>query len=268
MRAMILAAGRGARMRPLTDHTPKPLLCVGGQPLILWHIRRLAAAGLCDIVINHAWLGAQIQAHLGNGSNWGVRLQYSAEDPPLETAGGIAQALPLLGHAPFLVINGDIWCDWNPAQCHAAVHHLRQHALLAWCWMVDNPPHNPQGDFLLHPDQRLVALPDPQPAQGGALQEPKSPEQTLNKSRENLLTQPIPLTFSGIGVYSPAFFNTVPVGQPAKLAPLLRQAMAQGRVGGQHYAGDWVDVGTPQRLHALDRRLTGGIWINPVQRVS
>jgi len=223
---MILAAGRGIRMRPLTDHTPKPLLCVGGKPLIVWHIERLAAAGLREIVINHAWLGEKIEARLGDGSHYGVRLHYSPETTALETAGGIAQALPLLGDAPFLVVNGDLWCDWDASAAYDAARVLQRRDLLAWLWLVDNPDHHPEGDFCLTPQARVCD------AGYGDF-----------------------LTFAGIGVYAPALFSAIAGGQAAKLAPLLRQAMQAGRVGGQHYAGTWVDVGTPQRLQALDARL-------------
>src|SRR5690606_19671117 len=137
MRAMILAAGRGERMRPLTDHTPKPLLPVGGKPLIVWHLERLAAAGIRDVVINHAWLGEQLPAQLGDGSRYGVRITYSPENPTaLETAGGIAHALPLLGQDPFLVINGDIWCDWDPAEAKAKQQDLQNARADAWLLLV------------------------------------------------------------------------------------------------------------------------------------
>jgi len=225
MRAMILAAGRGERMRPLTDHTPKPLLPAGGKPLIVWHIERLAAAGIRDIVINHAWLGEQLPAALGDGSRYGVRIAYSAESTALETAGGIAQALPLLGPQPFLAINGDIWCDWNPAQASALAGALETARADAWLLLVDNPEHHPQGDFTLSGDGRVG---------------------TEAAGR---------LTFAGIGLYRPALFGGLAAGTPAPLAPLLRQAMARGAVLGAHHAGAWTDVGTPQRLAALDARL-------------
>ena len=225
MRAMILAAGRGERMRPLTDTTPKPLLAVGGKPLIVWHIERLVAAGLRDIVINHAWLGQRIVDHLGDGGAYGARLRYSAEAAALETAGGIAQALPLLGDAPFLVINGDIWCDWDPAQARRQAAALDAAGAQAWLLLVDNPPQHPQGDFRLEDDGRV--------ADDGA---PK-------------------LTFAGIGLYRPALFDPVARGSAAPLAPLLRQAMARRAGIGARHAGRWTDVGTPQRLAALDGQL-------------
>jgi MurNAc alpha-1-phosphate uridylyltransferase len=223
MRAMILAAGRGERMRPLTDRTPKPLLAVGGKPLIVWHLERLAQAGLREVVVNHAWLGERIVQALGDGSRWGVRIRYSAEGQALETAGGIVQALPLLGSDPFLVVNGDIWCDWDPAQAPAALRDMGEAD--AWLLLVDNPPQHPQGDFALRPD-------------GCAADE-----------------GPAKLTFAGIGIYRPALFAGLEPGRPAPLAPLLRQAMARGAVRAGRHAGRWVDVGTPQRLQALDAEL-------------
>ncbi|NCA71601.1 MAG: nucleotidyltransferase family protein [Sphingobacteriia bacterium] len=217
MKAMILAAGRGKRMRPLTDHVPKPLLEVGGRPLIQYHIERLAAAGIRDLVINHAHLGEQIEARLGDGTALGVRIRYSPEPIALETGGGIFNALHLLGPAPFLVINGDIWCDLEPDGLRLA------DADLAHLVLVDNPPHHPLGDFMLS-DGRVQATGAPR------------------------------LTFSGIGVYHPALFaGAAPGAFP--LAPLLRQAMHAGRVSGQHHRGMWLDIGTPERLAELDRAL-------------
>lgn len=218
MHAMILAAGRGERMRPLTDHTPKPLLEVGGQRLIEYHLRALVTAGFGSVVINHAHLGAQIEAALGDGSRYGLTIQYSPENPALETAGGIRRALPLLGDGPFLVINGDVWCDY-PLQrlrhCQPALAHLV---------MVDNPPQHPEGDFQLSADGRLSE---------GAV--PR-------------------LTFSGIGVYRAALFDDCQDG-PVPLGPLLRRAMARGQVSGEYYHGQWHDIGTPARLAALDVQL-------------
>ena len=227
MRAMILAAGRGERMRPLTDTCPKPLLPVGGRPLIAWHLARLARAGITDILINHAWLGAQIEAALGDGRAYGVRLHYSAEPTALETAGGIARALPFFGDTPFLVINGDIWCDWDPAQAPRIVAAWPANRL-AHLVLVDNPAHHPAGDFVLHPDGRVSPRPD---------------------------TGPAALTFAGIGLYRPALFASTAPDQPAPLAPLLRQAMAADAVTGERHPGRWVDVGTPARLAALDAAL-------------
>lgn len=222
MKAMILAAGRGERMRPLTDRTPKPLLPVGGQPLIVWHIRRLAAAGVREIVINHAWLGEQIEQTLGDGARYGVRIDYSREGTGLETAGGIATALPLLGDAPFMVINGDILTDADLSGLMARGDNLSGMAHLL---LVSNPAHHPQGDFGLCADGCL----SPDTAHG------------------------TPLTFSGIGLYHPALFADTAPGKPAPLAPLLRTAMAQGQISGQRHDGLWLDVGTAERLAQADR---------------
>lgn len=221
--AMILAAGRGERMRPLTDHTPKPLLQAGGKPLIVWQIEKLARAGFSRIVINHAHLGDQIERVLGDGQALGVTISYSIEAPTaLETAGGIAKALPLLGNAPFAVVNGDVYCEFDYARLAQLTASMPQNDL-AYLILVDNPEHNPNGDFALN-GQRLGE------------------------------TGPR-YTFSGIGVYRPALFAAVPSGQPAKLAPLLRTAIASGQVGGEHSSAYWLDVGTPQRLQQLDNRL-------------
>lgn len=214
---MILAAGRGERMRPLTDRTPKPLLPVAGKPLIVWHLERLALAGINDIVINHAHLGEQIETLLGDGGAWGVHIRYSPEPPgALETAGGIANALPLLGEDPFLVVNGDIFSDWDFSRARIG-------GQLAYLILVDNPPHHPAGDFSLA--QGMVGLSEPR------------------------------FTFSGIGIYRPELFSGIESGQPARLAPLLRAAIEAGRIGGEHHAGSWVDVGTAERLAALDAEI-------------
>lgn len=217
---MILAAGRGERMRPLTDHIPKPLLTVAGKPLITWQIERLAAAGFTELVINHAHLGHQIEAALGDGSRWGVRIFYSAEGEgrALETGGGIYNALPLLGDEPFLVINGDVFTDLDFASLSMPDHCLANLVL------VGNPPHNPVGDFQLS-DGRVSDT-------GGAR-----------------------LTFSGIGVYHPALFDECQAGA-FPLAPLLRQAMLSDSVCGIHFAGHWIDVGTPERYQLLTEDIT------------
>jgi len=221
---MILAAGRGERMRPLTDHTPKPLLMVGGKPLIVWHIERLARAGIAEIIINHAHLGAQIEAALGDGSRYGVRIRYSPEHPSaLETAGGIAHALHLLGDEPFAVVNGDIWCDYDFAHLPARAAALQSGNDAAHLVLVNNPAQHPNGDFGLAHGRVIDDVPK--------------------------------LTFSGIGVYQPALFAHIPRGTKAPLAPLLRAQIALGKIGGEHYTGRWVDVGTPQRLEQLDNEL-------------
>lgn len=214
-------------MRPLTDRMPKPLLPVGGKPLIVWHLERLARAGLHEVVINHAHLGAQIEDALGDGARWGLSITYSPEpEGALETAGGIANALPLLGREqPFLVINGDIHCDWDVAQAATVLNAGN----LAHLVLVPNPPQHPQGDFSLR--GREV---DADATTGGGARS---------------------CTFSGIGVYRPQVFASIRRGQPAKLAPLLRAAMAEQRVSGELHVGRWVDVGTPQRLAELDAEL-------------
>lgn len=223
MQAMILAAGRGERMRPLTDRLPKPLLTVGGKPLIVWHLERLAAAGIRQIVINHAWLGHEIERALGDGGAFGVQIRYSAEGTALETAGGIAQALALLGDAPFLVVNGDVWCDWDPALAPSLAANVPDGGV--GLLMVDNPVQHPTGDFRLSPDGVLHADGEPR------------------------------LTYAGIGVYHPSLFADVQRGTAAPLAPLLRQAMAKNLARGARHDGRWVDVGTPQRLADLDAEL-------------
>ena len=231
MKAMILAAGRGERMRPLTDTCPKPLLQAGGEPLIGWHLHRLKAAGFTEIVINHAWLGAKIEAALGSGAAYGVHIAYSPEgEKGLETAGGIATALPLLGNAPFLVVNGDVLTDIDFKAAFAAAEALQAGNLLAHLWLVDNPPHNSSGDFALQTDGKVAS----DTAAGHAL------------------------TFSGMGVYQPALFRHTPRHQPAKLAPLLREAMNKGCVSGSRHAGLWLDVGTVERLTEADALVQSG----------
>ncbi|WP_312932230.1 N-acetylmuramate alpha-1-phosphate uridylyltransferase MurU [Pseudomonas sp.] len=215
MKAMILAAGKGERMRPLTLHTPKPLIPLAGQPLIEYHLRALAAAGFTEVVINHAWLGQQIETHLGDGRRLGVNIAYSPEGEPLETGGGIFKALPLLGSEPFLLVNGDIWTDYDFARLRAPLQGL------AHLVLVDNPGHHGAGDFSL--------------ANG----------QVGNDG-------PAKLTFSGLSVLDPALFRDSQAGA-FKLAPLLRQAISEARVTGEYYTGAWVDVGTPERLAEAER---------------
>jgi MurNAc alpha-1-phosphate uridylyltransferase len=224
MKAMILAAGRGERMRPLTDHTPKPLLKVGGKPLIIWHLENLAQAGIKEVVINHAHLGEQIVNVLGNGSVWNVSIEYSAEAMALETAGGIANALPLLGTETFLVVNGDIFTDMNFSQCLKQAVIMQQQNKLAHLYLVNNPVQHANGDFALH-NQQVKA------------------------------DGPSKLTFSGIGIYQPQLFASITQGEPAKLAPILREAMLNQQVSGEHFQGEWHDIGTPERLSALDKQL-------------
>ncbi len=224
MKALILAAGRGERMRPLTDSTPKPLLLAGGKPLIQWHIENLAQAGIRELVINHAHLGQQIEDALGDGSRFGVSIRFSPEAEALETAGGIANALSLLGDAPFLVVNGDIHTDYDFSGLPGKLEHP---GLDAWLVLVDNPSQHPEGDFALN-GERVE--------QQGQQGEHK-------------------LTFSGIGLYRPYLFQNIVRGDKAKLAPLLRAAMDKGAVGGEHHSGRWMDIGTPHRLNELDQIL-------------
>jgi MurNAc alpha-1-phosphate uridylyltransferase len=295
MKAMILAAGRGERMRPLTDHTPKPLLRAGGRRLIEYHIEALVVAGIREIVINHAHLGSQIEESLGDGARYGAQINYSADTPEgdaLETGGGIFKALPLLGDAPFVVVNGDIWTDYPYAELfktplsqtvdtnhsHPAIPALpamcmdvavsreseargsgcREQppaalmlpcmaaapapaALMLPCMahlvLVDNPRHHPKGDFVLRVGD------DSSKSSGASMchvYDPVPGESTL--------------TFSGIGVYRPELFAGCTPGK-FQLAPLLRKAMRQHAVTGVYYTGQWMDIGTPQRLQELDQRL-------------
>jgi len=218
MKAMILAAGLGNRMRPLTDKTPKPLLKVGGIPLIVWHIERLAHDGFKDIVINIAHLGYQIPEALGDGSQWGVKISYSdeQEEGGLESAGGIVKALPLLGDETFLVVNGDIFTDYN-----FNYNKTLPEGVLAHLILVKNPKHNPDGDFAL---------------------------------RDGFVVDSKAYTFSGIGYYSPKLFENVPYGKSSTI-PLLRAAMKEGKITGELYEGEWLDIGTPERLELLNAQL-------------
>lgn len=221
---MLLAAGRGERMRPLTDRCPKPLLRAGGRALIEWQLLALARAGIVDVVVNHAYLGARIEQALGDGARWNLRIRYSPEGEALETAGGIARALPLLGDGPFVVAAADAFTDFDYARARTIAARMVDDDLLAWCVLVPNPPHNTGGDFALCGNRLLV---DGTPR----------------------------LTFSGIGVYRAALFDGVDPARKAALAPLLRAAAAAGRAGGERHDGRWIDVGTPQRLAALDAQL-------------
>ena len=225
MRVLILAAGRGERMRPLTDTMPKPMLAVGGKPLIVWHIENLRNAGIRQIVINHAHLGHVIEESLGNGAEFGVSLDYSREGKALETAGGIAFALPLLADDLFAVVNGDVYTDYDMRGLAVAAQRLRDTPrLLAHLVLVDNPPQHPAGDFALI-DECVTRTGEPT------------------------------LTYSGIGVYRRAMFDAITRGDKAKLAPLLYAAIDLGQISGEHYKGIWNDVGTPARLANVDRAI-------------
>jgi MurNAc alpha-1-phosphate uridylyltransferase len=231
MKALLFAAGRGERMRPLTDATPKPLLRVGGRPLVEWHLEKLAAFGVREVVINTSWLAPQFPAVLGDGSRWGMAIHYSYEGPePLETGGGMRRALPWLDDAPFLAVNADIWTDFEfddlPREPRGLAHLV----------LVDNPQHHPRGDFRLGNDGVVCD----RPADGEA------PAPTL--------------TFAGIGVYRPQLLEDArlravagdPIPERFQLAPLLRHAMREDAVHGQRLSGAWADVGTPERLAQLD----------------
>ena len=220
---MILAAGRGERMRPLTDRIPKSMLQVDGKPLLFRHLEKLADAGFGTVVINHAHLGEQIEAAVGDGGRWNLKIRFSPEAHALETAGGIRNALPLLREPVFAVVNADVYSDYDYARLAEATR-LMQSATLAHLVLVDNPPHHPAGDFSLEGDLVHAATNDR-------------------------------LTFSGIGAYRAALFGTVAPGSKHPLAPLLREQMAHGRITGEHFRGEWDDIGTPQRLSDLDMRL-------------
>ena len=219
MRAMILAAGKGKRMQPLTESMPKPMLTAAGKPLLQYHIESLVGAGIREIIINTGRLGEVIESRFGSGAEYGAEIRYSKEgEEPLETGGGIKHALPLLGEEPFIVVNGDIWTDFNFRRL------LQENIRPVHLVLVPNPPHHPQGDFVLT-GHRL------------SLQ---------GRSR---------LTFSGIGLYSPDFFSehkeTV-----FPLLPLLLQAIRDGKVSGELFIGGWLDVGTPERLWELETTLS------------
>jgi MurNAc alpha-1-phosphate uridylyltransferase len=217
MKAMILAAGRGERMRPLTDDCPKPLLKVAGKRLIEYHLENLQRAGVQDVVINHAWLGEQFVSCLGDGRRYGLNIHYSNEgEQALETAGGIIHALPLLGASPFILVNGDIWTDYEFANLPKVIDRLI-HIVL-----VNNPSHHPHGDFDL--------------------------------TSSNSVIDQRKFTYSGIGIYNPEIFTKLKSGiQP--LAPIIREMIVAQQVSGEYYAGMWTDVGTPDRLHALQEHL-------------
>jgi len=225
MKVMLLAAGKGARMLPLTEKVPKPLLQAGGCSLIEHQIRKLKAAGFGEFVINHAWLGRQLEQALGDGSRLGVDIQWSAEEEPLETAGGIVQALPMLGRQAFAVVNADVWTDYPYHRLPIALAADK----LAHLVLVPNPDHHPSGDFVLEANAQ-VQLPRP------------GSDSTY--------------TFSGIAVYHPELFAAVPA-RKFPLLPLLRQAIESHGVSGELYKGIWMDIGTPQRLQALDAMLQG-----------
>nr|WP_315277297.1 nucleotidyltransferase family protein [uncultured Acinetobacter sp.] len=228
MKAMILAAGMGNRMRPLTLHTPKPLLKVGGKPLIVWHIEKLQKIGVQEIVINTAWLGEKLVDALGDGSQFGVKILWSHEGQGLETAGGIIKALPLLGNEPFILVNGDVWTTMD----FAPLLNVQLQDDLAHLVLVENPVQHPQGDFTLSGNKAYTF------------------EQA--RSGENL-------TYSGVAVMHPQMFDGLESGK-RPLAPLLKQAMQQEKISAHKLQGVWMDVGTPERLNALDQQIQQGVY--------
>jgi len=231
-RALVFAAGKGERMRPLTNETPKPLLRAGGKPLVEWHLEKLAAIGVREVVLNIAWLADRFEPVLGNGSRWGLRLHYSHEGAePLETGGGMLHALRVLGDAPFICVNGDVWTDYDfarlPTRPRAMAHLV----------LVDNPPQHPKGDFRMEADGTLRSDGEPKHTYSGiAVYDPR----ILTGWREVIGDAP------GVERNPPRF----------KLAPLLFDAMARGEIHGEHHTGRWTDVGTPERLAALDASLS------------
>lgn len=228
MKAMILAAGLGNRMRPLTLYTPKPLLEVGGKPLIVWHIEKLKKIGVTEIVINSAWLADKLISSLGDGSQFGVDIRWTREDEGLETAGGIINALPLLGTDPFILVNGDVWTTMD----FEALRHIKLNDDLAHLVLVDNPKQHPEGDFTLF-DGRTFTF-------------------DQDVTGENL-------TFSGVSVIHPKLFDGLEPGK-RPLAPLLKQAMQNQKISGEKLKGAWVDVGTPERLMELDLQIREGFY--------
>ena len=228
MKAMILAAGMGNRMRPLTLHTPKPLLKVGGKPLIVWHIEKLQKIGVQEIVINTAWLGEKLADALGDGSQYGVKILWSHEGEGLETAGGIINALPLLGNEPFILVNGDVWTTMD----FAPLLNVQLENDLAHLVLVENPVQHPQGDFTLAANKAYTF------------------EQA--RSGENL-------TYSGVAVMHPQMFDGLESGK-RPLAPLLKQAMQEEKISAHKLQGVWMDVGTPERLNALDQQIQQGVY--------
>lgn len=251
--AMILAAGRGERMRPLTDTVAKPLVTVNDKPLIVYHIERLAAAGVVNIVVNHAHLGEQIERALGNGSQWGLNIVYSPEpEGGLETAGGIIQALPLLGEEPFIVVNGDVWTDYDFS--HLLTQSL--HDRLAHLVMVDNPAYKTKGDFYLFDAGRLTAGLVGELGKDGLSPHIPASSMATNTTASNTTSTNSTgqaLTFAGISLLSARLFAGLPAGRQA-LAPLFRRMMQRSLVGGEYFQGDWEDIGTIERLEALRLR--------------
>jgi N-acetyl-alpha-D-muramate 1-phosphate uridylyltransferase len=232
MNAMILAAGRGLRMGHLTNKLPKPLLTVSGKALIVWHLEKLARAGFTHVVVNHAYLGHKIEQALGDGRTWGVRIQYSAETQALETAGGIAKALPLLGIEPFAVISADAYSNFDYARLRTIAAQMEANELQGWCVLVNNPAHHLEGDFALI---------------NGTMSFKDSVAALANAEQINTFT------YSGISMfYSEPFANIAP-GQSEKLVTIMKNLCQKRQLGGEVHDGIWDDVGTPERLANLNR---------------
>lgn len=229
MKAMILAAGFGTRMRPLTDNTPKPMLQVAGMPLIEYHVRNCVRAGITEIVINHAYLGEQIEKYLGDGKQFGCTINYSREGEPLDTGGGIFRALPLLGEQPFIAMNADVWTDYPLKNLLAIAREnsREKNSVLAHLVMTDNPPQHPHGDFYLR--EGLIA-------------------ETGDGDK---------LTWTGLRVINPALFNGCSDGT-FSIVPLLKDAMKKSLVSGEYFGGRWFDIGTPERLREINALVADG----------
>ncbi len=232
MKAMILAAGRGLRMGELTNDLPKPLLTVCGKALIVWHLEKLARAGFTQVVINHAYLGHKIEQALGDGRTWGLQIQYSAETQALETAGGIAKAIPLLGIEPFSVISADAYSNFDYARLNTIAAQMMASQLQGWCVLVNNPAHHLEGDFALI---------------NGVMCSKESFAQGINRDHTNTFT------YSGIGMFCAAPFATIAPGQSEKLVTIMKNLCKSRQLGGEVHSGIWDDVGTPQRLANLNR---------------
>jgi MurNAc alpha-1-phosphate uridylyltransferase len=276
-KAMIFAAGRGERMRPLTDTCPKPLLCVGGKPLIVWQIERLAAAGFSTIIINHAWLGAQIEAALGDGARWNVQLRYSPERDALETAGGIAQALPLLEDngrpTVFVAVSGDVYTDFDYARLNARAAALAAQPQPGMhLVMVPNPPFHPQGDFALV-DTRMDTNTNTNTNTNINTDASASASHGILTGTLSLAEDVPRYTFGNIGIYDTRMFRALPRGTPCALTPYYRDTISQRCATGERYEGHWENIGTPAQLAALDSCLAAGTAdaadaANPAGRIN
>lgn len=256
---MVLAAGRGERMRPLTDTLPKPLLPAGGRPLIAWHLDKLATIGVRDVVINHAWLGDRIEAALGDGAALGLRIRYSPEASALETAGGIARALPMLvdddeDDQPFLVISADVFTDFDFGRAGTIALQMDAARNSCWCVMVPNPAHHGGGDFRLDGGRLGLATTLATPVTDGEI-DGASETRTGSQAEPGAGSRAATLTYAGVGLFRPHLFRDIARGTKLPLRPILDREIAAGRAAGERHDGLWSDIGTPQRLMELDRLL-------------